>query len=71
MTDASGAAAAKLTVFMKSNYQALRDRKRLAIYLIKLSTRGKYKESGEIFAKSENRFKLMKKPMPRRLSSFS
>lgn len=51
---------------MKSNYQNLRNKRRLAFYLIKLSTRGEvvnmnlrkllndiYKETGEIFARTE------------------
>ena len=51
---------------MKSQYQSIRNKKRLAIFLIKLSTRGEivqtnlkslleeiYNETGEIFAKTE------------------
>ena len=51
---------------MKSTYQSIRNKKRLCIYLLKLSTRGEiinlnlrkllreiYEETGEMFAKSE------------------
>lgn len=53
-------------IIMKSNYQSIRNKKRLAIYLLKLSSRGEivkmnlrkllrdiYLETGEIFAKSD------------------
>ena len=51
---------------IKSEYQSIRDKKRLAIYLLKLSTRGQivktnlrkllkgiFEATGEIFAKTE------------------